>query len=69
VLTIGDKSATFTSTTVAAAAVTPPAEAPSSPGCSLSQRPVEPLARADWWLVGGFVLWLAAVRRRLRGKS
>lgn len=65
VLTIDCKSDTFTSTTAAAAAVTPPAETPSSPGCSLSPRPVEPQARAEWWLVGGFLVWLGMIRRRV----
>ncbi len=35
-------------------------------GCSVADATVSPLERADWWLVGGFMAWLAA---RLRRKS
>jgi hypothetical protein len=67
-VTIGAINATFTSITAVVPVVA--ADDPAMPGCSLStDRAGNPLARADWWLVGGFVLWLAAVRRRLRGKS
>jgi hypothetical protein len=33
-------------------------------GCTLSSSPVEPLKRADWWLLGGLLGWLGIFRRR-----
>jgi hypothetical protein len=32
-------------------------------GCSLSTADVDPLHRADWWLLAGFVLWLGLRHR------
>lgn len=39
------------------------------PGCTISTRPISPLERGDWWLVGGFIAWLAWVRRRSQKHS
>lgn len=39
------------------------------PGCSISLHPVSPLERGDWWLVAGFMVWLAWARRRAQRQS
>lgn len=39
------------------------------PGCTISARPISPLERGDWWLVAGFIGWLAWVRRRTQRQS
>lgn len=44
-------------------------ESTKMPGCTISARPVGPLERGDWWLVGGFIAWLAWVRRRAQRQS
>lgn len=46
-------------------AVIPPGEKLDSGACSIATVPVSPAERADWWLVGGFLLALGALRRRL----
>ena len=44
-------------------------EPSNSPGCSVSEKPVHPLERGDWWLIAGFIAWLAMWRRRVRQQS
>lgn len=44
-------------------------EPSNSPGCSVTGRPVHPLERGDWWLVAGFIAWLAMWRRRVRRQA
>ena len=39
-----------------------------SSGCSVTDAPVKPLERGDWWVLAGFMAWLGAVvRRKHRG--
>lgn len=40
-----------------------------TPGCSISTLEVSPLDRGDWWLVAGFIGWLAWLRRRAQKQS
>jgi hypothetical protein len=35
-------------------------------GCSINPTPTNLLARADWWLVAGFLAWLGGIRIRLK---
>lgn len=35
-------------------------------GCSINPSPVNALQRGDWWLIGGFLIWLGAIKRRLQ---
>ncbi len=46
-------------------AVAPPGEKISGGACTITTVPVNPAERADWWLVGSFLLLLGVVRRRL----
>lgn len=62
----------ITTPTLACGAYTPSvnvADPSNAPGCSISSTPVSALKRADWWLVGGFLAWLGAVRIRLKRKT
>ncbi|MHB8474370.1 MAG: Ig-like domain-containing protein [Gammaproteobacteria bacterium] len=44
----------------------PPADTRSSgsSGCSVTDAPVSPLARSDWWILTGFMVWLGALVQR-----
>lgn len=40
-------------------------QSPSLGGCTINSKPVSPVSRGDWWLVGGFLAWMGMfVRRR-----
>ncbi|WP_169924006.1 Ig-like domain-containing protein [Sulfurifustis variabilis] len=57
------------------ASILPPKSAPKTKlesgamGCTLSKSPISPLERGDLWLIGGFIAWLAWVRRRMQRQS
>jgi len=45
---------------------TPPLPDPSTnggSGCTIGKTPVDPMKRADWWLLGGLLGWLGLRRR------
>ena len=71
-VTIGGVAGTFTSTTVAAAAITSfpttaaePGKMPTG-GCSINPIQTNASNHADWWLVTGFLAWLGGIRMRFK---
>jgi hypothetical protein len=38
-------------------------------GCSINPTPTNLQARADWWLVAGFLAWLSAIRMRFKSRQ
>jgi hypothetical protein len=39
---------------------------PSTPGCSISAKPLSGIERGDWWLLAGFLVWLGGIRIRYK---